>query len=421
MKKAAPFPIKNIPEGCNHLYGTLFTVPFAIIRTPESSEDDSNEGYKFENPRILTERGTSELLDKRLSSDLRESIKTHTLLNPLVCRWVQDGDEYYPLLVGGDRRYRALDFLIRKKEIVADPRSSVETNEKGEWVYNQCSAEEAYASIPCQIFAVNDDLEALALAWAENKNRINLTDGHEVAEVIKLRKHGAGDQSIMNILQRDEKWLRETDKLIENLDTETLADLLESRIDRASAIEFSNIQDVAIRTKVRIAANEVSQASADRKIKRLQKQIESALEENDIAEAKLADSEYQEDEDSIQHAKVAVDEAGKKIKRVIKERDEATKPVTTTKDVKRAAADLDIDRAERKLSAKKVAALGVEYIDALIRGNGRCLEGTFVAEVNELHLVKNILTNIIDGDCDFAETIRTYATLAESDEDDEMI
>jgi ParB-like nuclease domain len=411
MKKnvSNDFQIK-VPEGCNHLYGTLFTVPFSIIRVPEASSDD-NIDYRFENPRVLTEKGTSDLLDKKLSSDLRESIKTHTLLNPLVCRWVKDGEEYYPLLVGGDRRYRALDFLIRKKEIVSDPRR-VEMNEKGEWVYEQCSAENAYSYVPCQIFAVNDDLEALALAWAENKNRINLTDGHEIAEVIKLRKYNAGDQCIIDILQRDEKWLKETDQLILSLDTETLADLLESRIDRSSAIELSNIEDVELRNKIRISANESSQKSADRKIKKIQKQIESALEEKDVADAEFLNvcsfsDEESEDQDSINQAKFSATEAEKKVKRIIKEKDKI-KPVTTTKDLKKAVSDFENDNIDKKLSPKKVAALGLEYIETLIRDEGICVENNFKIDIQPLYLVKNILNNIVGRNTDFAQSIQDY-------------
>jgi ParB-like chromosome segregation protein Spo0J len=75
----------------------------------------------FDNPRRLTKKGDAELTDKQLSLELRESIKKHTLLSPLICRWAQDGEGYYPQLVGGERRYRALSYLRTKKELVNDP------------------------------------------------------------------------------------------------------------------------------------------------------------------------------------------------------------------------------------------------------------------------------------------------------------
>lgn len=413
------FPLDRIPQGCKHLYGALFAVPFASLRIPDTDEDAKAQSYKFKNPRLNTERGQTELLDKRLSAELRESIKHRTLLNPLVCRWVQEGDKLYPLVVGGDRRYRALDFLIRKKEIVTDPRN-VQLNDKGEWVYGQCPADQAYLTVPCQVFAVNNDLDALALSWAENKSRVNLSDGHEVAEVIKLRKFHASDERILEILQQDEKWLAETDALIASLDVDTMADLLESRIDRASAIELANIADLPLRSKIRIAANEAAAEACERKIKRLQRQVETALTQKEIAEGDVADAKFDGDGDATQTAKDAVDEADKKVKRTIKERDE-TVPVTTVKDVRRAEADSgtagangqprtprsEEDRPLRTLSSKKISE-GLEYIDAIIKNGGKCLDGTFFfPTLDGLKLVRAVLNNnILANEADFAATLR---------------
>ena len=416
MSKIESFPMNRIPDRSKHLYGALFAVPFDAIRTPDADEDEVLEPsqYRFKNPRMLTEKGQSELLDKRLSAELRESIKHRTLLNPLVCRWVLDGDQYYPQLVGGDRRYRCLDFLIRKKEIVTDPHS-LQLNDRGQWIYTQCSADEAYETIPCQVFAVNDDLEALALAWAENKGRINLTEGHELAEVMKLRKVGASDEKILEILQQDEKWLAQSDSLIGNLDVDTLADLLENRINRESALELCSIEDESLRNKVRIAANEVSKEACNRKLKRIQRQIEAALDQKEIAEGSVADAEFQQDEDAVQDAKDSLADAEKKVSRTVKERDE-TKPVTTARDVKKAATATgvkrdDDDRPLRILSSKKIQD-GVDYVDSLINNGGKCLDGTFIGGpglVTALGLVRKILNNnILANEPDFGATVKRH-------------
>ena len=238
----------KLSAGTKHLYGNLYIIPFASIKTPDP--DDSGErGYVFKNPRMNTERGQADLLDKKLSEELRQSIKKNTLLNPLVCRWVKQGDELAPMVIGGDRRYRCLEYLIRKKEEVADPRAL--TNEDGFCNFSTAAADKAYEFVACQVFAVNDDLEALALSWAENKSRINLTDGHEVAEVIKLRDSHATDAQIMSVLQRDSRWLASTDRLIASLDAITLADLMEGRLDRDSAERLAAIGDLSVRSQVR--------------------------------------------------------------------------------------------------------------------------------------------------------------------------
>lgn len=419
MNKVQMFPVDQIPEGCKHLYGALFVIPFLEIRIPDA--EDSDEDYKFKNPRMLTEKGQNDLFDKKNSLELRESIKTNTLLNPLVCRWVKDGDDqYYPQLVGGDRRYRALDFLIRKKEIVRDPRS-LQLNDKGDWLYNQCSADVAYNSVPCQIFAVNSDLDALALAWAENKGRINLTEGHEIAEVIKLRKFGASDEKILEILQRDEKWLASSDSLIATLDQDTLSDLLENRITRDSARELGNIQDETTRNQVRLVANQASKEACERKIKRMQRRVEASFEQKEIAEGSIADAEFQNDEEAVEEAKIELFQAEKKVSRSIKERDKIA-PVTTAKDVKKAAAKTGVklhDEEEREdvsapskvLSARKIR-LGIEYLEALIENEGDCLDDEFKGGddfVYTLRLLSNILeNNILANEPNFQATIKRH-------------
>jgi hypothetical protein len=406
------FPLENLPAGTQHLYGSLFAVPFASIQVPEVS--DENDAYQFSNPRMLTEQGQADLLDKRASAELRESIKIRTLLNPLVCRWVQDElGKMFPQLVGGDRRYRAIDFLIRKKEIVTDPRSA-HLNADGQWEYKQVSAAEAYANVPCQIFSVSNDLDALALSWAENKSRINLTEGHEVAEVMKLRKFDASDEKILEILQQDEKWLAETDRLINELDVDTLTDLLESRMTRACALELASVEELDLRTKLRLKANESAQETYNRKIKRYQKQLETALDEREIAEGAVADAEFHKDEDGVEKATAQVKNAEKKVARTAKERDETT-PVATTKDLKEAKAAITTEEtgeeAPKMLRLPKVK-LGAEYFDGLIASGGKCPEGTFEADEHDLRalkLVRMILkNNILANDDNFAATVAYF-------------
>lgn len=398
----------NLPEGAKHLHGALFVVPFESIQVP----DDEPEGdeYKFKNPRLNTQFGLSELADKRLSAELRESIRNKTMLVPLVCRWMQTEDgKYFPHLVGGDRRYRAVDFLRRKKEIVADPRK-VSINERGEWVYERVSATEAYENIACMVFAVNNDLDALALAWAENKARLNLTDGHEVAEVVKLRKYNAPDERILEILQRDEKWLAETDRLLKNLDDNTLEDLLENRMTRACAIELSSIENLDKREKIRVAANEAAQESYERKVARIGKQLESALDQREIAEGGVAEAEFHKDETNIKAAKAQVADAEKKVERFVKERD-AEHPKATTKNVREAMSEMgedgDREPPRKVLGARKVKA-GIQAIDDLIASGGK--GDGFQADLTALQMVRRVLNdNIYTNDPDIITTIKRFS------------
>lgn len=406
------FPIEKIPAGSKHLFGNMYMVPFASIKTPDPEESADGE-YKFTNPRLLTERGQADLLDKRLSSELRESIKNRTLLNPLVCRWVEDGDKLIPMVIGGDRRYRALEYLIRKQEQVLDPRGVKNTDEG--WKYGKVPADVAYEYVPCQIFACNSDLQALALAWAENKSRINLTEGHEIAEVVKLRAAKATDNQILEILQQDQKWLADTDRLVSGLDANTLADLYEGKIDRQSAIELAAIEDEDIRDQVRNAANEAAAESCQKRVQRLQGQIEKALDRKEIAEGSLAVAETPKQR---KKAKEEIQAAQSEADRIASKRDKM-QPVASSRDVREAASEITGSvpspkgkrgpkSGPRKMRENRLKE-GKEYFTSILRNGGRCPEGNFTAQVDAIKLIIKILDeNILVGNHDWAGTLRRH-------------
>lgn len=412
LKKINPvagqhFPLERLPDGCRHLYGNLFIVPFQSIRTPEIQESVDVDGeYKFGNPRLLVERGQADLLDKKISSELRDSIKNHTLLNPLVCRWIADGDKSYPMILGGDRRYRSLDYLIRRKEQVVDPRV-VFMDENQRWSYHRVPANEAYEFVVCQVFACNDDLEALALAWAENKGRINLTEGHEIAEVIKLREVKASDGKILEILQRDQKWLAEVDRLIAGLDHKTLADLMEGRIDKNSAVELLKIEDTNVRDQVRQTAVEQAQETFQKKFQRIKGKLEKTLVAEELAEGAVAmaegETEKQEAEEEL--AKVRAD------KKSLSKKVDQTRPVATANDVRAASSEISGEEraSKRKILQKNQIKDGAEYLSSLIRNNGSCLDGSFTAHIDALRLAHKLMTeNILKNNTDWRSTLMDH-------------
>jgi hypothetical protein len=395
-------------QGCKHLHGNLFLVPFDMIRVPEGEDENEDGNYIFKNPRLMTENGQSVVLDKDLSSELRHSIKSQSMLNPLICRWVEgENDELIPQLVGGDRRYRALDYLIKKQEIVCDPRVC-EIDDDGHYQYGTGPADEVYEFVACQVWNVNDDLDALSLSWAENKGRVNLNEGHEVAITIRLRECGASDEKILEILQRDEKWLANTDRLVEELDTTTLNDLIEGKLDRAAANELMSIKDPEVRSQVREKANLAAKEFADRKKKRIGKKMEAALDEKELAEAELVEAEILEDEDAIDDAEERIVEADKKAKRFAKDQKQVV-AVTNTRQVKQAVSDVaGEDELVRCLSGRKIR-IGLDYLEALIENEGKCLKGNFEADLDQLELLVRIIEgNILANDEDFEATIASF-------------
>jgi hypothetical protein len=399
-------------EGIKHLHGVLFLVPFSKISTPE--EVEQTDDYKFRNPRLMTERGQADLLDRNLSASLRDSIKTKTLMNPLICRWINVDGELLPQVLGGDRRYRALEFLIRKKEMVRDPNNATLTS-RGEYEFELRSADKVYEYVPCQIYSATNDLDALAISYTENHCRQNFSEGHDIAMVIELRRCGASDNKILEILSpHDEKWLRETDNLIHSLDEKSLHDLTEGRIDRDGAKALLSIEDLDLREQVRETANQESQEEHNRRVKRIQKHAERAMDEQEIAEGELADAEYRKDSDATQEATVKVAEASAKVARNIRKR-VAAKPVTTVKNVRAASVRIapDNDRL-RSLRGPKIKA-GVDYFTSVVVNEGKCPQGTFVLNIDSLKFGIRLLNAILAGDDDFANVARRHA-LAKKEE-----
>ena len=396
----------NLASGCVHLYNNMYMIPFDAIRTPDDEESEGQ--YCFRNPRTLIERGQADLLDKKLSSDLRESIKKNTLLNPLVCRWVHDEEDdcYHPVIVGGERRYRALDYLIRKKEIVKDPRQAVigQTNNA------TATADEAYQMVACQIYSCADDLDALALSWAENKNRVNLTDGHEIAEVIKLRQANATDDKIMEVLQQDRRWLAETDRLVSSLDANTLADLLEGRIDRGSAANLAKV-DPSVRDEVRESANNIAQDVYERRVTRLDNRIDSAVERQEIAEA---NSVLANTPEAQQEAAQEVAETRAEIN-TMRRRRERLRPQTTSQQVLRAAEEVTGTPRRRKNSRTNTGSNDQlleemrTYLAELIRRNGRCPDNSFTAQIDSLRLLLRVINeNFAQNNGDLESTLTRH-------------
>ena len=76
---------------------------------------------------------------------------------------------------------------------------------------------------------------------------------------MELRKYKATDDQILNILQKQKLWLRDTDNLVKKLDPASLNDLLEGRINRLAALKLADIDDLSEREEIRENANSIAE------------------------------------------------------------------------------------------------------------------------------------------------------------------
>lgn len=399
----------TLPEGVKHLHGALHLVPFDLISIADKEPADDKIGYKFSNPRTLTEKGQAGLLDKKSAEILRADIRDRTLMAPFICRWAEENGEIRPQLVGGERRYRAVDKLRTDKTSVKDA-NSAKLNSEGEYEYEYRPASEVYALVPCQIFSAKSDLEALGFAYSENAMRLNLTEGHDTAICQELRKSGASDEKIMEIMHKDARWLRDTDNFINSLDENSLKDLIEDRIDRDSAKALLEIEDIDTRTQVRESANAESADDGNRRRARYQKRVVSALEEQEIASGSVADAEYTGNEAAKAVATKTLADADAKVKRTVEDRD-SKKSVTKKKHIVGATKLVTGGDPTNKqaLRGPKIKESYVDYLVSVIDNDGKAPDDSFQIDTKALEFGLAIAKGILSGGTNCADICRKFS------------
>lgn len=225
-------------------------------------------------------------------------------MSPLICRRMPK-DKIQ--LVGGDRRYRALSFLIRDQTMVVDTSSIVE-NKDGTLDYGWRLANYVYENVLCQIYFADSDLDALAFSYSENHCRVNFNDGHEIAMLLQLRSYKADDDKIMHVLQKGYDWLKDMDQLIASLDDKTLHELCEGKISLDAAKKLCSI-DVKLRPKVMEKASTIIKVKNAEKERIDGKRMQKAVKEKDIADLEMQMAIANDDTNEVSQAESHIKKA----------------------------------------------------------------------------------------------------------------
>jgi hypothetical protein len=400
----------ELPEGIKNLHGCTYLVKFDMLQLPDP-EAIPAEQYEFKNPRSLTERGQQDLFDKQKNADLRNSIKEKTLMQPFICRWKRIGDKVSIQMVGGERRHRAISYLIHKKELVKDP-TTARLNDVLEYEYDFNSADKVYEYVVCQIYACKDDIEALSLAYTENDCRVNQGPGHDIAVVMELRRYGANDEKIMATMSKDEKWLRDTDKLIADLPADCLKSLIEDHIDREAALEILTIKEKygeETACKALEVANLASARDYKKKFDQLTSKILEAREQEEIAEGDVVDAQFHNDEEAEQEAKKTVEAAQAKVKRLASER-QKTKQTTDRNQVRDGFKTVTNTTKPRPttLRGPKIEECYIAPLQNLVGMGGRNRDHDYLAPTDALNLAIKLCRGIMSGDADCMEIVRLH-------------
>jgi len=382
----------NLPSSVKHLHGSLYLVPFDLIYVPDKDMDKKD--YDFHNPRSITEKGQEDLNDPKLSLVLREDIKNRGLMAPLVCRYIPSKKKMQ--IVGGDRRYRALSYLIESQEMVCDTSSIVE--DKGNLQYGWRMASHVYEHIPCQIYMTDSEIDALAYSYAENHCRVNFHDGHDVALFMEIRRHGASDDSILQVLQKNKLWLQDIEELVSMLDGSTLLSLCEGQITMDAARKLASIENSDVRHKVLDSATKITDKKNNeksdvnkRRMQRATKQLDFAEVELQMANVNQNEQEISDAQESITNAKVVVVDAD------IKQRERIS--ATTGRDVDVAMSRHNLRQPADKKRSNPTSRLSKQYLDclaSLLNNNCTFNDADGVFSIPE-KLKKNDVVNAIIG------------------------
>lgn len=403
----------NLPESVKHLHGTLYLVPFDLIEIPE--KEDGLKDYGFENPRKYTEQGQNDLIDSELAEVLREDIANKGLMVPMICRWVDEENKIQ--LVGGERRYRALSYLIENNVLVKDC-SQLIKGKGGNKEYAWKNASQVYSHVPCQIFYTENDFEALAYSYSENACRKNFNEGHEIALLLELKKYKAPEDKILCVLQKNKHWLRSTEELVKKLDPSTLNDLLEGRINLLAASKLAEIDNVEERTMIREKANQISEEKNKVRNDRDEKRIERASRQKEIASVEVKVANAQGDQEEIKEANSTLEKANAKVADAVtrqKENRKATKGKDVVAAIKSSGASLGsgADSKTKSLTQRKIQTNYLEYLTRVQRNDCSCLESEPLFELPEkiektdvIKAMIKVVKGIHDGDEDCSRILK---------------
>jgi len=414
---------KDKNDQIKRLYGNLHLVPFTMIDLAERRNESESGSYHFSNPRHLTEFGENQTLHNKESHQLMiDSIRDMGLLNPIAVRIINGRAQ----LIAGESRYRAIAWLTNKKEKVKDPNSGKLNESTGCCEYSYHPANEVYGMVPCQIFDGSTDLEALAISYAENRIRQQLSDGHDVALLRELRAdEDIEDSKICTILCKEPQWVRETDKLISGLDSETLTAFCENRINREAAKKLlKECETDEHRQAVLKKTISISEQVAKEQAEKLDEYIEAALEQEEIFDGEAAAQEHLGDEPAAAEAREKAEKAKKKAKKGKADKNKV-KATGKSKHVDQATHDLTGSAPPKCLRGPKIVKHYQEpLLELLVEDNirGNVVKGhdnSYNLSVQAVELAVRIVEGIVNGDTDVHSMLKeTYKKKKKEEEED---
>jgi len=223
-------------ENVVNLNGNLYLVPRASISYVQGSVKISEKDkIGFHNPRHFVQKNKafSPGLEKQKMEQLAAAIAATGLNHPITIGCfgsIKDAKTFF--IIAGERRKRAIDMLVAKKTPCYDQHTISVKN-----------AEDVYKQIECRIIE-NASLESsFKIAFDENEQNEGIGEAATIALVKFWKDSGWDTNKIKDITGKSITWVRDTEKLIDNLDETSMSCLISGQINRAVAIDLSSVVD----------------------------------------------------------------------------------------------------------------------------------------------------------------------------------
>ncbi len=395
-----------LADGIVGIDGTLYKIKFQAIHVAEKNAEKNDGGadtYQWSNIRYLTVDEDNELgrgFGKADLTRLRESIREEGLFYPLICRWISRDGNRTVQLVDGERRFRNIDFLIRKNERCKDPST-------GKYV----PAKELYEYILCQVYDAPTDKDALKLAYKSGTCRVDFGDEADVSLVKDLREKKWSDEEILDVTGNRPEWLRDMDRLLEKLadDEPTLTAFFKGQINKAAALAFAEVEDIEVRHAGLEQAMEYATEDAKKKVAKLEKSILRLRENEEIAKAQQVEATHTGDTTGNEDAEADQKAAQKKAQDKLQQK-AGVKPVVKARHARAGLSGANADPAAtvQSLRAPKIKKYYLEPLETAIKNKGNDEEDNFLAPVELLRGFREIVKGILEGEMDPLKIFRKY-------------
>lgn len=369
-----------------HLQGNLHRVKTSLLSYADKSND-----FSFFNPRHILDSSKPAGFSRQEMAELRESIRTQGLENPIIARWIEKEGQKVLQLVCGERRKRCIDKLIFENVDCYDPFT-------GTWV----PAKQLYEYIDCRINNI-DNKTAYAYAFSENETSVGIGDAATVSLVKYFRDNGLSDTEILQITSKSNSWLRETD-LILTLDSNTFQSLINNEINRVSALKLVEIKDLDVRNTVLENSKSFAIKRLEEVKVKLKNDLENAESKLEVAKSLVTESEIlgnpnQDIINTVNKLETKVIEKKSEIQEA-----EETIPKVTSKDIHNAKKELN-NSESKSLTWSKIKKYWHGPINEIIKNNN---EVPLEVNINDVYLIRDVLKAIEIGERDIISILQNH-------------